>query len=183
MKCSEIMNSDFRTVTPTEPVLAAVRVMRDAYVHFVCVCTENGHPLGVVNEYDVIEGVCSVDRRPSEVLVHDVMSRQYTVCDTEEDVNVLIGLLLRSGQPRALITEGTGRLVGLITWTDLLHYLAPIQARELALKHIEHGFRVRGRSSTPPPPPGTETKSASSGASVSASTQALQQVLLEGARG
>jgi CBS domain-containing protein len=186
MKSREIMNAAFRAVKPTDSVLDAVKLMRDGYVHFVCVCAEDGRPLGVVNDYDVIEGVCSVDRRPSEVLVHEVMSRQFTACELDQSVDALVLALLPSGQQRALIVDEAGRLVGIVTWTDLLHYLAPMRAQKLALTHIERGFRVRGRSgSTPAPPPGSSPapSSSTSESSESASSEAFQELLLELAAG
>jgi len=185
MKCCEIMNSAIHTVRPTDSVLTAVKLMRDDYAHFICVRSESGQPLGVVNDYDVIEGVCSVDRRPSEVLVHDVMSHQFTTCEVDDPIDVLVRLLLGSGQQRALVVDPNGRLAGIATWTDLLHYLAPIEAQKLALKHVERGFRVRGRSgSTPAPPPGSEARSgADRGASAAVSQQTLHELLLQLADG
>jgi IMP dehydrogenase len=159
MKCCEIMNSAIHTVRPSDLVLTAARLMRDDYAHFICVGSETGQPLGVVNDYDVIESVCSVDRRPSEVLVHDVMSHQFSTCEVDDAIDVVVRLLLQSGQQRALVVDANGRLEGIVTWTDLLHYLAPIEAQKLALKHVERGFRVRGRSgSTPAPPRGSESR-------------------------
>jgi CBS domain-containing protein len=57
MKCSEIMSVQFRTVGPSDTVLSAVTLMRDDFVHFVPVCEADGHPVGLVNDYDVIGGV------------------------------------------------------------------------------------------------------------------------------
>ena len=179
MKIREIMNAKFRPVRPDDMVLSAVTSMRDDYVHFVCVCDDEGRPQGVVNEYDVIEGVCSVDRRPSEVLVRDVMSRQIATCEVDDDLEKLVDVLFRAGQQRALIVDGMGRLVGLVTLTDILHYLAPLRAQQLALRYVERGFRVRGRG---PAPAARGSEDVASSPPSLASAEALRRLLLEFAR-
>ena len=73
---------DVYSVAPLATVIDAVNVMNDHHVGSVLVM-ENGYPIGIFSERDVLVRVVAAQRDPRQTLIRDVMtSRLHTAYAT-----------------------------------------------------------------------------------------------------
>lgn len=116
----EIMTRDVCTVSKDETVLNASRKMIECGVGSVVVM-ENSKPIGIVTERDIITKVVARNKTPSEVIVEEIMSYPLiTVTPTTSTREAGIIMLKKGIRRLPVINEG--KLVGIITDTDILSY-------------------------------------------------------------
>ena len=87
MKAKQLMTKDPKTCAPDHDVLCALRIMKDEDCGIVPVTEGNGHTrvVGVVTDRDIALYLGSVDKKPSDVQVRDVMSTDLVSCATGDE--------------------------------------------------------------------------------------------------
>ncbi len=118
MPVKEIMTREVCTALMDESLLNASRRMLEYGVGSVVVM-ENGHPVGIVTEKDLVEKVISRNKVPSEVLLKDIMTSPLIVVNPHTSLREAAQLMLRKGIRRLPIVDN-GKLVGIITDNDIL---------------------------------------------------------------
>lgn len=117
MRLREIMRTRVETISPRESASVALERMRRAGIRHLVVCDENG-PVGVLSDRDV-GGVGSLRRVES---VEDVMSRPAVTATPDTTVREASNLL-RGRTIGCLPVVADGRVVGIVTGTDLLELI------------------------------------------------------------
>ena len=109
--------ADVYSVDPLAMVIDAVNTMNDHHVGSVLVC-EDGDPVGVFSERDVLVRVVAAQRDPRQTLVRDVMTtRLYTA--TPDDTLLDVMRLMTERRCRHVPVMEGGRLLGLVSIGDL----------------------------------------------------------------
>ena len=109
--------ADVYSVDPLARVIDAVNTMNDHHVGSVLVC-EDGDPVGVFSERDVLVRVVAAQRDPRQTLVRDVMTtRLYTA--TPDDTLLDVMRLMTERRCRHVPVMEGGRLLGLVSIGDL----------------------------------------------------------------
>lgn len=113
IKVGSIMTKEVITISPGSSLVEAARLMASKSVSSLVV-TENGRPVAVVSENDIISGAVS-----KKAKVADVMRKDFLVISPStrfsEIVNSMTGKKIR----RFPVVENE-KLVGLITETDVI---------------------------------------------------------------
>ena len=132
-KLSEWMSTNIFSVGPDELLPAIIRIMRDKQVRHVPVVEDKDQLLGIVSEGDVLLGR-NVAKRQDSTNVEDFAGAESScAADLMQDEPSTLGLSATLADAAAAMVsksvscipvENDGRLVGVITSSDLLRHLA-----------------------------------------------------------
>ena len=130
MRVGELMNRNLVTIAESSSCRDAVARMHRAQVRHLPVLNGDGTLAGVITDRDLRHHLFSppvyhaIGRSPIDTLlqaarVSDIMSAPAVTVESSQDVAEAAGVMLRAKIGSLPVVEG-GRLVGIITETDLL---------------------------------------------------------------
>lgn len=129
----ELMTEAPATILETERVRDAVELMRAFDVRHVLVVGERGTLVGMVSDRDV-RAVCvpcivedaaaGTVQRALDARVVDVMSSDVLSANPDDDVRDLIDLMVESRVGAVPIVDDDERLVGIVSYVDILRWAA-----------------------------------------------------------
>ena len=146
MRIREIMSEPVESVAPSMPLDQAAGLMRTLRVHHLVV-KEGSKTVGILSASDVPKSGAAHDGG----LVRDVMSLNVATIDEGETVRRAANLM-RGRSIGCLIATRAGKMVGIVTVSDLLDLLGKGGERRVAnprasLHHrVPHEKQHRGRS-------------------------------------
>ena len=105
------------SVPPSATVLEAVTLMNDHHVGSVLVIDE-GHPVGIFSERDVLTRVVAQELAPSQVRVSDVMTKRLITVDSNTNVLDAINIVT-DRRCRHLPVVDNERVMGVVSIGDL----------------------------------------------------------------
>jgi len=114
----DVMVTDVVTVEPDVNVRRAVRAMNDFEIGCLVV-VEAGRVVGILTERDVLKRVVDEGRKPEETSVREVMSKPPITISPDADLETAIELMFKHKIKKLPVVEN-GKLVGLVTFTDLV---------------------------------------------------------------
>jgi CBS domain-containing protein len=117
--CQDLMKCEVESFRATDSVREIARRMRDVNVGFVPICDADGRPLGALTDRDIAIRVCAEDRPPAGVRAGDVMTRETVTCRDTDDVETAERLMAEHHKSRVMIVNDQGRLVGVISLSDV----------------------------------------------------------------
>ena len=120
----DIMIKELLTISENESALKAAQVMTEKGVSSLIVLA-NDQPIGIVTERDFIKKICLKELKLSSVRVGDMMSRIRTSASPDTPIDVAVQRMVNNRIRRLPIFEN-GKVVGIITVTDLAKYLRTI---------------------------------------------------------
>jgi CBS domain-containing protein len=148
MKAREIMTSDPFTVTPSETVGRASRLMRDLDIGCVPVVTNKAQPmlLGLLTDRDVTVR-CVANELPASTPVREVMTKvplEAVMPDT--DVTEVVSIMEEAQIRRVPVVSDIGLLMGMIAQADVATRLGPTQPKvvEELVEKISEPFAILG---------------------------------------
>jgi len=115
----EVMTREVCTAEKDETLLDASRKMLEFGVGSVIV-VENGRPIGIVTERDIIEKVVSRNKIPSKVKLKDIMSTPLITIKPTTSLRSAADIMRKKGIRRLPVIDDNGNLVGIITDSDIL---------------------------------------------------------------
>lgn len=118
MRCEEIMKRDVECLEPTEAVQEAARKMRDENVGFLPVCDNDKKIVGTLTDRDIAIRVVA-ENRPLSTAVREIMSREVVSCRASDDLHRAEQLMARHQKSRMLCVDDAGRIVGVISLSDI----------------------------------------------------------------
>jgi CBS domain-containing protein len=126
MRVAELMQTDVRSIAPDASVAELVQALADAHVSGLPVVNPTGHVIGVVSATDVLQA--SAERTDAaaraalfeRTAVRDLMTANPQVIEPDADAREAARNMLYGGV-RRLFVEHDGRLVGVVTQTDIAH--------------------------------------------------------------
>jgi CBS domain-containing protein len=121
MLSSEIMKRSVECLSEDQSVQEAARRMREANVGFLPICDEEMHVLGTVTDRDITVRAVAEGAAPSTP-VADIMTRDIVACRPEDDMRKVEQLMAENRKSRMLCLDESGRLVGVISLSDIAQY-------------------------------------------------------------
>ena len=130
MRVRELMNRNLLTIAESSSCDEAVKRMHRARVRHLPVLNDDGALVGVVTDRDLRHylfrphvrkdiSATSIERLLKAVTVDEIMSAPVLTVDAADEVTDAARMMLEDKVGSLPVTEG-GRLVGIITETDLL---------------------------------------------------------------
>jgi CBS domain-containing protein len=126
MRVADLMQTDLSTVPPDAPVAEVVQAMADGHVSGLPVVDSDGRVLGVVSATDVLQAAAEHDDRKGRTTLfehttaRDIMTSGAITIDPDADVREAAQRMLY-GEVRRLFVEDKGRLLGVVSQTDIAH--------------------------------------------------------------
>lgn len=106
------------TIEADVAVRKAVRLMNDREIGCLVV-VQDGKPAGIVTERDMLKRVLVAGRDPRAIEVAEVMSKPLLFIEPEKEIEEAVKLMFKHKIKKLPVVEN-GRLVGLVTLTDLI---------------------------------------------------------------
>jgi CBS domain-containing protein len=129
----DIMTKDLLTISEKDTALKAAQLMSEKGVSSLIVLSEE-QPIGIITERDFIKKVCLKELKLSSVKVGDMMSKIRTSASPDTSIDVAVQRMVNNRIRRLPIIEN-GKLVGIITVTDLAKHLRTILLLNRALSY------------------------------------------------
>ncbi|MDP2311494.1 MAG: CBS domain-containing protein [Pseudomonadota bacterium] len=117
MRCDEVMKSNPECLGRGQTVQQAARRMRDLNIGFLPIC-DAGKVVGVITDRDIAIRVAA-DGKPFDLPCDQVMTTQVVACRPEDDIHKAEQLMGQARKSRILVTEANGKLVGVISLSDI----------------------------------------------------------------
>jgi CBS domain-containing protein len=127
----DIMTKDMVMIDHDKTAMEAAKIMTEKGISSVFVVRDND-PIGIVTERDFIKKICARGLPVTQVKVGDIMSEILTTADPETPIDVAVQRMVNHKIRRLPITD-SGKLVGIITVTDLAKHLRTTLLLEGAL--------------------------------------------------
>jgi len=129
MNISSLCHRDAVTVSPSDEVLTAARVMREQHVGYLVVVAQGGdphrkRPVGVLTDRDIVVTVVARQVDPASLRVGDVMTQTPVQLSTADSLEIAVRKMRRIGVRRMPLVDADGELVGVISLDEVLDWLA-----------------------------------------------------------
>jgi CBS domain-containing protein len=144
-KVEDVMIRDVKTANPEETILNATETMNQ-YEIGCMVITENGKPVGIITERDVLKRVVSKRKDPAKTRLYEIMSKPLVTVKPHITVTSAARIMIKQKIKKLLVTNG-GQLVGILSLTDLIPLLREYGmtnrlSLEGAPKHVKKVFDI-----------------------------------------
>ncbi len=126
MKISEICSREVQTIGPQEPLAEAARRMQQHHVGALVVVDSQSSrvPSGILTDRDIVCGQLAKKADLHCLIVSDVMTRDPAVVRGDGELADAIDTLHSWGIRRAPVVDDAGRLIGMVTFDDLVPAVA-----------------------------------------------------------
>jgi CBS domain-containing protein len=116
----EVMTTDVRSCRADRTLVAAAAAMHWGDCRFLPVVDDDGRPIGVITDGDICL-IGTSDQRPlRSILVSEAMSRAVATCRPEDSVHEALETMKRKRIRHLPVVDGQGRLVGVVSLTDVV---------------------------------------------------------------
>ncbi|KXK38364.1 MAG: CBS domain-containing protein [Saprospiraceae bacterium] len=128
---SNLMTKEMYSVSPTDKIKEVIRLMAENHIRHMTVTDADQQLVGIISKYDVdrfiidksISDTSSLkDRILENISVESLMTRNVNTLDIHDTVKEAAELLSLCSYHALPVTDH-GKLVGIVTTTDLLHFL------------------------------------------------------------
>ena len=142
LKIENVMVVDVVTVEAEATVGEAVELMNKNEIGCLVVVDEE-KPVGIVTERDLLKRVLASRKDPVRTKVKDIMSKPLVTGTPHMDIEAAVRLMFKHKIKKLPVVEN-GRLVGLVTLTDLVRFqpqiiriLKELSSAQLPPKHMK----------------------------------------------
>jgi CBS domain-containing protein len=104
-------------------LVEAARLMREHHVGFLVVA-EEGVPVGVITDRDIVLEVVAADVSGHDVTVGDTMTAEPLTLTTDSPLDDALESMRAAGVRRVPVVDDRGRIAGVLSIDDLLEHLA-----------------------------------------------------------
>ena len=122
MNVEDIMVKNVITVNKDETVSNAVDIMNEHNIGCLIVVSE-GIAIGILTERDLLKRVLAKSKDPRETKVYEVMTRPLIYVGPDTDIDKAKEIMSKFRIKKLPVIDSEGRLVGLITVTDIANSL------------------------------------------------------------
>ncbi|MCW3985623.1 MAG: CBS domain-containing protein [Candidatus Bathyarchaeota archaeon] len=120
LKVEDAMVKEVITIDEKSTIKEAADVMNRFEIGCLIV-TKNGKAVGILTERDLLKRVVSQTKNPRKTKVETVMSKPLIVVEPDMDLEEAAKLMFKLKIKKLPVVE-SGRLVGLVTLTDLARF-------------------------------------------------------------
>ena len=153
MRCEDLMRRPVEFIPPSQSVQAVARKMRDANIGFLPICDAEGRVLGTITDRDLATRILAADHPDVMTEVSEVMTHDLVACRPTDEISQAEELMARHQKSRLLVTDDHGRLVGVISLSDLAGTGEPLAAETLRAVASREVLDPHGRKAAEGAPP------------------------------
>ncbi|BAB60477.1 hypothetical protein [Thermoplasma volcanium GSS1] len=137
----KIMNTNYRSVNENSSVFDAVKIMNENRLYGLIVKDNEGKDVGLISERSIIKRFIPRNKKPDEVQIKYVMRKPIPKVPSSYDVRDAAAYLSENGLERCAVVDSTGKVVGIITLTDLSRYLSRASIVDVLLSHRTKDYK------------------------------------------
>jgi len=104
----------------------AASIMVSKKISSVIVIDRENRPLGIITERDLVKRICLKNLNAKDVLAEDIMTSPLITIMTYDSVDTASRIMLSNKIKRLAVLEADGRIVGMISVTDINKHLSKI---------------------------------------------------------
>jgi CBS domain-containing protein len=119
MKVERLMTKDVRTTSPDQPLADAARLMWEHDCGSIPVVDASGRAVGMITDRDICMAAYFKGRSLHEITIGDSMAKQVLTCRIDDTIQQAEGLMQRAQVRRLPVTDGSGRVVGILSLGDI----------------------------------------------------------------
>jgi len=131
------------TIDADATVMKAVSLMNENEIGCLIV-TRRGRAVGIITERDLLKRVIAKSKNPRKTRVREIMTKPLIAGQPEMDLEEATKLMFKMKIKKLPVVEPQGRLLGLITLTDVARFqpqmiriLKKLSARTFAPKRMQ----------------------------------------------
>ena len=132
---NEIMSKNVLTIDKSVSLQEAAQNMNKLNIGCVIV-TDGTKPLGIITERDFVRKIAAQDKQASLIPLSEIMSYKFRWVEPSTEIEDAVQKMLNHNVRRLIVLED-GKLVGVITQTDLADFLRSRLLIEGTVKNIE----------------------------------------------
>ncbi len=117
---ADVMTTRVHTCSVYDTLEQAARVMREHDVGAVPVLDEHGHAIAMVTDRDICMTVLACRRLLGQISVMTAASRRMFAVETRDSLDRVHNLMCKHHVRRMPVVDGCGRLIGIVSTTDLI---------------------------------------------------------------
>lgn len=121
MLVKEIMTTNVKTIRPEDTVKQLAEKMKENSIGSLVVVSGSGEVVGIATERDIIEDIVLTGRNPDEIKVQDIMTKDLITINPSNTLEEAADVMVNHKIKKLPVIDG-GRLVGIVTATDLIAY-------------------------------------------------------------
>jgi CBS domain-containing protein len=121
MFVKEIMTTDVKTIRPEDNIKRLAEMMVKNKIGSLVVVEGSGEVVGIATERDIIEDIILLGKSPEEVKVRDVMTKDIITVNPGDTLEEAAEVMVEHKIKKLPVID-KGRLVGIVTATDLIAY-------------------------------------------------------------
>jgi CBS domain-containing protein len=109
------------------PVLKVAQLMREHHVGALVVvddAKDGSHPVGIITDRDLVVEVLAKDFDYSSLRAGDIMTPDPVAARASAAIHETVERMQRAGVRRLPVVDDLGRLVGIVTFDDVIEFLA-----------------------------------------------------------
>ena len=143
MKVRDVMTKHASFCGPDTNLAAAAELMLKVGCGFLPVVGEGGNVIGVITDRDISIALGTRNRRPSELLVQQVMPPKLFTCTPEDDVHCALKTIRIEGIRRLPVVDREGALVGVLSMDDVaLRASEHALQKDVSYKDVEDTYKA-----------------------------------------
>jgi CBS domain-containing protein len=121
----EIMSKNLEMINSSSSAQETAKKMSEKNVSSLLVTANNGRPVGIVTEQDLVRRVVAEDVGSASSVVQHIMSSPLVTIDPKSSVEVAADVMLQNNVRHLLVVENEDirRPLGIVTVTDFAGYL------------------------------------------------------------
>jgi CBS domain-containing protein len=131
-KVKDVMIQKVKTADSDDTVLDVANAMNRHEIGSVII-SKKGKAVGIVTERDILKRIVSKNRDPSRTKIREVMSSPLVTVKPSTTVTRAAKTMIKE-KVKKLVVTNSGKLVGILSLTDLLPMLKTQKADQLSLK-------------------------------------------------
>ncbi len=119
MLAKDVMKTEVVTVSPSAPITEAALSMREEDIGALVVVDDEGRPVGIITDRDIVVSVIANSKNPLEILVEEVMTKKLIVVQEDASIFEILKILAKNNIRRVPVMR-RGKLVGIVSVDDLI---------------------------------------------------------------
>ena len=119
MNVQDVMTRAPACATADMPLHEAARMMVDNNCGCIPVIDEQGAPIGVITDRDIVCRTVAISRNPLEMTVKDAMTPECVSVKTDATLQACCDALEKNQIRRAIVVDENNRVVGIVAQADL----------------------------------------------------------------
>jgi len=121
MLVKEVMNRNVKTVRPEDTVKDSAKIMNEHHIGSLVVVSGTGEVVGILTERDILRDVVATGKSADEVKVSEIMTPNILTITPDKTLEEAADMMTEN-KIKKLPVVYEGRLVGIVTATDLIAY-------------------------------------------------------------